>query len=219
MQTHTIIVFGGAGRTGAEVVKQALATGHKVSAFVYRTPKPGILPEHPNLRIIQGNARDADEVQTALVGHDTVINIISPRLGDKKNYDIPIVATPNILSGMEKLGIKRYIGQCGAWGTEYLEDASILMRIGFKVVFPLRNFYAYKKKEDQQIKKSNVDWTIVRAGILTDKPLRKNVQIFMSRYKCGMFEIPKVSRANVANFELSIINDPKYYGQCPIIIN
>lgn len=219
MTNHKIIVFGGAGRTGAEVVKQALAAGHKVSAFVYSTPKPGILPEHPNLTIIKGNARTTSDVKTAIVGHDTVINIVSPRLGDKKNYDIPVVATRNILQAMEGLGIKRYIGQCGAWGTEYLEDASILMRIGFKIVFPLRDFYELKKKEDQLIQKSNLNWTIVRAGILTDKPLRENVRIFQSRYKCGLLEIPKVSRANVAQFELNIIDDTTYYKKCPVIIN
>lgn len=218
MQTHTIIVFGGAGRTGREVIVDALQAGHTVTAFVFRKPAPGILPEHPNFRIIEGNARNATEVQAALTSHDTVINIIAPKLGEKLNYDISAVATRNIITGMEELGMTRYIGQAGAWATEFLEDASLPMRIVFKYYWPLRQIYEFKKTEDKIVKNSSTNWTLVRCARLTNgKP--KRIKIHMDRYKCKMFELPKISRKSVAQFHLAIIDEPSYFKRTPVISN
>ena len=218
MQTHTIIIFGGAGRTGSEVVKAALAAGHSVTAFVYNTPPSGVLPEHPNLKIIEGDARSKSDVANALSSHDTVINIIAPKLGDSKNYDISLVATQNIIESMEDMGMNRYIGQAGAWGTEFTEDASILMRVGFSVLLPLKQIYSYKKLEDKVVKNSSVNWTLVRCGLLTNKKLAP-IKIAQTRHKCGWFEIPKISRKSVAQFHLAIIDNPDYSRRCPIIFN
>jgi nucleoside-diphosphate-sugar epimerase len=218
MQTHSIIVFGGAGRTGSEVVKAALANGHHVSAFVYSQPSQEVLPTHPNLRVILGNARNSDDVEAALPGHDTVINIIAPKIGNKKNYDISVVATTNIVSAMQKNGIHRYIGQAGAWGTEFTEDASPLMRLGFIIFWPLRQIYAFKKIEDSIVKKSSLDWTLVRCGILTNKEAAP-ITVAPVRYRCKVLEIPKISRKSVAQFHLSIIDDSTYYRSAPIIFN
>lgn len=217
-QKHTIIVFGGAGRTGSEVVKAALAAGHTVSAFVYRRPPNGVLPEHPNLQIIEGNAREKESVQEALASHDVVINIIAPRLNDRKNYDISLVATKNIIAGMEELGISRYIGQAGAWATEFLEDASLPMRIAFKLIPQFRGIYGYKRQEDTVVKASTLNWTLVRCGLLTNKALAP-IKIAESRHKCAWFEIPKISRKSVAQFHLAILDEPRYSRRCPIIFN
>lgn len=218
MQSHTIVVFGGAGRTGSEVVKAALAAGHTVSAFTYSLPAEGILPAHPNLRIIRGDARNKADVQSALASHDTVINIIAPKIGDKNNYDISVVATQNIVEAMEEVGISRYLGQAGAWGTEYTEDASILMQIGFKVFWPLRQIYAFKKQEDALVRNSSLNWTLVRCGVLTNKALAP-IKIAPTRHRCKAFEIPKISRKSVAQFHIAIIDDPNYSRRAPIIFN
>jgi putative NADH-flavin reductase len=218
MQTHKIIIFGSAGRTGREVVKNAIQAGHTVTAFVFRKPAPGVFPDHPSLRIIEGNARNASDVRSALSSHDTVINIIAPKLGEKQNYDISEIATRNIITGMEELGISRYIGQAGAWATEFLEDASIPMRIAFRIFWPLRQIYAIKKIEDTIVKNSATNWTLVRCALLTNgKP--KAVNIHMDRYKCRAFEIPSISRASVAQFHLTIIDEPKYFKRTPVISN
>lgn len=217
-QAHTIVVFGGAGRTGSEVVKMALAIGHTVTAFVHAPPKRGILPEHPNLRIVVGDARNPQDVTAVLSSHDTVINIIAPKLGDKKNYDISLVATRTIVNAMQEVGISRYIGQAGAWATEYLEDASIPMQLAFKFFWPLRQIYDFKKQEDKVVRASDLNWTLVRCGLLKNG-LQKPIKIAPTRHQCGLFEIPKITRKSVAAFHLSIIDDQTYSRRAPIIFN
>lgn len=213
-----VIVFGGAGRTGSEVVKRALQDGHSVTAFVYSQPSEDILPKHSNLRIYVGDAKNSNNVLAAMKGNDVVINIIAPRLFDSKNYPISEIAAKNIVQAMKDLGVKRYIGQAGAWATDHLHDASILMQLGFIFFIPLKKLYSYKKKEDEIIKNSGLDWTLVRCGLLSNKPDLSSYQIHIDRYKCGIFEIPKIRRVNVADFEVAIINDANYYQKCPVII-
>ncbi len=213
-----IIVFGGAGRTGREVVKQGLSAGHTITVFSYSQPADGVLPDHNNLTVVQGNAYTYTDVLQALPGHTVVINIIAPRLFDAKNYPISEIATNNIIKAMQECGIQRYIGQAGAWATDQYADASPFMQGGFKLFLPLKHVYAYKQKEDAIVCASNLDWTLVRCGLLTDKTPLSDYRIFRDRYKCSVFEIPKIRRVNVASFELSIIDDTTYFRQCPIII-
>jgi putative NADH-flavin reductase len=213
---HNIIVFGGQGRTGSEVVAQALVAGHKVTAFVYKDN--GSLPKNNNLKVYTGNARNYKDVLESLKGIDTVINIIAPKIGDKKNYDISLVATENIVKAMQQVGIKRYFGQCGAWATERLSDASWLMQIGFKVFLPLKNIYKYKKLEDAVVKNSGLSWTIARCAILNDKPLKWPIRVFEYGYKCGPFEIPHISRKSVAKFYIENLDSNEFINTAPDIL-
>ncbi len=213
-----IIVFGGAGRTGREVVRQALHAGHMVTVFSYSQPAEGVLPNHKNLTVIVGNAYKYTEVKRAVSGHDAVINIIAPRLFDSKNYSISEIATNNIVTAMQEVNIKRYIGQAGAWATEQQKDASPFMQVGFKLFLPLKHVYQYKKKEDAIVKQSNLDWTLVRCGLLTNKTPLSSYRVFREHYTCSLFEIPRIRRVAVASFEIRIIDDATYHQQCPIII-
>lgn len=213
-----LLVFGAGGRTGREVVLQALEAGHSVTAFVRTTPEHSALPLHEKLHFITGDARSYTNVLQAMSDQDAVINVIAPKLGDSANYDISLVATRNIIQAMQEQGIKRYQGQSGAWATEYLEDASIPMRIAFSLFAPFKNIYGFKKLEDTEVKQSNLDWTLVRCGLLTDKA-QAPVKVSMVRRKCGPFEIPKVSRKSVAAFHVSILADEAFYKQTPVIVN
>ena len=213
-----LVIFGGAGRTGREVVNQALTAGHEVTAFCFSEPPEGTFIENGGLTIQRGNAYNYSDVASAVQGKDAVINIIAPRLFDNKNYPISEIATKNIIAAMESCNVKRYIGQAGAWATDQFSDASPLMQIGFKIFLPLKHVYSYKKKEDIAVKQSNLDWTLVRCGVLTDKEPIADYRVFRDHYKCRLFEIPKIRRSNVAAFELSILNDTSFYHTCPIII-
>ncbi len=213
---HNIIVFGGQGRTGSEVVLQALEAGHRVSVFTFHDSH--IFEPNENLRIIEGNARDAESVTSAIRGHDTVINIVAPRLGDSKNYDISVVATKHIITGMQDNGIRRYWGQCGAWATEDLGDASLVMRLGFIFFLPLKHIYAYKKQEDEIVKASGLDWTIVQAALLSDGALQWPIRVFVDGYKCKFYEIPKISRKSVAKFYIENLDNNELIGKCPVVL-
>ena len=71
-----IVVFGASGGTGIEIVKQALAAGHEVTAFVRNPAKVEF--QHPNLKLFQGDVVDSAAVAKAITGQDAVISALGP---------------------------------------------------------------------------------------------------------------------------------------------
>src|SRR2546430_14761247 len=102
-----IVIFGAAGGTGRDVVEQALAKGHEVTAFD-RHPE-ALTIEHPKLKIIQGDIFNEAQVEDAIKGQDAVICV----LGVKPTTTIPVcsVGTEHIIAAMQKTGVKRFICQ------------------------------------------------------------------------------------------------------------
>src|SRR5574342_439878 len=112
-----MVVFGASGRMGIKVVEQALEAGHIVTAFL-RTPSK-VTIQHPNLTLLQGDVMDAAAVENAIAGQEVVISVLHttrpPVLGMMET------AAKNIISAMQKHGIRRIISTTGA-AVPQLED-------------------------------------------------------------------------------------------------
>lgn len=69
-----IIVFGANGKTGSEIVKQALAAEYHVTAIV-RNPSAKAM-SHPNLTIIKGDAMQIESFRSLIKGNSAVISAL-----------------------------------------------------------------------------------------------------------------------------------------------
>jgi putative NADH-flavin reductase len=101
-----ILIVGATGRTGKELVKQALEQGHEVTALVRSLKK--ITISQSNLRIVKGDVLDFDNVQKAVAGQDAVLSA----LGHKKFFiktSILSEGTRNIIRAMDQHKVKRLI--------------------------------------------------------------------------------------------------------------
>ena len=101
-----LLIIGATGGTGRELVKQALAGGHLVTALVRNPGKLKIT--HPGLRILKGNVLDRSVIEEAVAVQDAVLSA----LGHKKFFiytSILSEGTKNIISAMEKHQVKRLI--------------------------------------------------------------------------------------------------------------
>src|SRR5207249_5701719 len=72
-----LFLIGATGRTGQEIVQQALARGHHVTAFV-RSPE-NIHLKNEGLTVLKGNAMDENELREAMLNHDAVVSTLGPR--------------------------------------------------------------------------------------------------------------------------------------------
>src|SRR5262245_50806907 len=72
-----LFVVGATGRTGWEIVQQALARGHHVTAFV-RSPE-NINLKNERLTILKGNAMDENQLSNVMQNHDAVLSTLGPR--------------------------------------------------------------------------------------------------------------------------------------------
>jgi putative NADH-flavin reductase len=66
------LVIGAGAGTGRQIVEQAIARGHEVTAFVRN---PGQI-DRKAVRIVIGDARDEKAISAAVAGQDAVLNTI-----------------------------------------------------------------------------------------------------------------------------------------------
>jgi putative NADH-flavin reductase len=72
-----LLIFGGTGRTGRALVKQALAQGHVVTVFARDPTKLGVA--HDNLRMMKGDIADYNSIETAIKAQDAVLSALGTR--------------------------------------------------------------------------------------------------------------------------------------------
>jgi putative NADH-flavin reductase len=69
-----LAIFGATGGTGRQLVEQALADGHQVTAFVRRPV--ALKVRHDRIRIVAGDVRDAAQVESAIERQDAVLSAL-----------------------------------------------------------------------------------------------------------------------------------------------
>jgi putative NADH-flavin reductase len=201
-----IIVFGASGITGAHIVTQALEQGYFVTAFVRNIVK--LQMQNSNLHIVQGDVMNVENVANAILGQDVVICCIGTK--PFKNGTVRSDATKVILEAMEKTGVKRFICQTslGVGDSRIsFKQLPFFVRLFIVPMFMQRALDDHEVQENY-IKASKTDWTIVRPAGLYNTALTK-------KYRHGFAYDDKtitlkISRADVAHFILEQANSDVY---------
>jgi hypothetical protein len=85
-------------------------------------------------------------------------------------------------------------------------------------LFPLllKRVYDDKDVQEQIVKSSGLDWTIVRPGLLKDSPATGRYRVLTASkdWRAGA-----ISRADVADFLVRQINDRALIGSTPLLIS
>jgi putative NADH-flavin reductase len=101
-----LFVIGATGWTGREIVQQALARGHHVTAFV-RSPET-VTFRHERLSVLKGNVMDESQLSEAMKNHDAVVSALGPREVFKPSsllHDSALAAT----RAMHRSGVRRLV--------------------------------------------------------------------------------------------------------------
>lgn len=208
-----LVVFGATGRTGLQLVRQALNAGHQVVAFVRDPAKMSI--KHDHLSLVPGDVMNAADVDRAITADvDAVISVLSPVKGSPKEL-LP-VAVENILNAMKRQQVKRLIYMTGA-GVDMPEDKPKLMNHIIK--FALKTMAGDVLKQSElaasKVQNSGLNWTILRAPMLNDNP-------HSGQYRVGWVGVntgPRLSRADAADFLIKQLTDTSYVGKAPAVSN
>lgn len=203
------LIFGSTGKTGRELVKQALEQGLEILAFA-RTPEKLNDLKHPNLIVLKGDVTNYESVEQAVKKAEVVISALgSPTL--KKNT-IVSDGTKNIIKAMNKFGIKRFIciTALGA-GKSHGEPGFFFTYI--LVPLLIKNVMADIEIQEKYIMESSLDWTIIRPVGLTNGKKRG---VYKHGEKIKNLTL-RISRADVANFMLKQIESKEYIQKTPAI--
>ncbi|MCA9735000.1 MAG: SDR family oxidoreductase [Deferribacteres bacterium] len=205
-----LIVFGPTGGTGHQLVEQAFEQGHEVTAFA-RNPEKLRL-QHEKLEVVQGDVFDTSSVLQAVKGHDAALCLLGTPPFNKKM--VRAIGTRNIVHALEKSGIKRFLCQ-SSFG---VGDSRDLLPFHYKyLIAPLMLRAVFKDHEIQEeyIKASELDWTIVRPAVLTNNSRTGTyVHGFTEPNKTLTF---KISREDVAEFMLKQLMDDTYLKKSPSV--
>jgi putative NADH-flavin reductase len=207
-----IIVFGATGGTGKLIVTQALAKGHSVTVLVRDAAG---LPQDPHLRVVQGDVFDFATVVDAIRGHRAVLSALGART--RKKGDVLVRAIPNILEGMRQEYVTRLIvlGAAGVhrdWGK--YQNALTRMGLWMAKKTALKHPFVDQKAQETLLEASDVDYTIVRAPRLIDGPFTGPCRVLPDALPPGGLSI---TRADVADFMLLQLTDPRFHRQGPYI--
>jgi uncharacterized protein YbjT (DUF2867 family) len=166
------------------VVEQALAAGHTVTALVR---SPGKLTRgNSSLRVVTGEATDTSAVSRALEGADAVISTLGG------NGSVIANSTPAIVAAARQMGVSRVVVLSSFFVERDRLDAVTRLLTGIAMGALIKD----KSAGEQVLRRSDLEWTIVYASLLTDGPAKGFVAVLPERAKRHLSQ--KVSRADVA---------------------
>lgn len=207
-----ILVVGGTGGTGRELIAQGLERGYQITALVRNA---AALSEFGSrVAQVQGDVRDPVSVDRAMTGVDAVVSA----LGHKKFFgpsNLLSEGTGHMLAAMKahqvrklicvtSLGLGNSAGRMGLLYTLFV----------LPVVLP---FYFWDKtRQERRIAQSDLDWVIVRPGRLTDAPARGQIRHGINEGNYLMTQ--SISRADVAAFMLDQLESDGYLRAAPGVV-
>jgi 3beta-hydroxy-delta5-steroid dehydrogenase/steroid delta-isomerase len=111
-----VLVTGGSGFVGANLVTELLDRGHEVRSFD-RVPSP--LPENPRLQTVVGDITNPEDVAAAVTGIDTIIHTaaIIDLMGGasvteeyrQRSFGVNVGGTENLVQAGRAAGVKRFV--------------------------------------------------------------------------------------------------------------
>ncbi len=204
-----LIVFGATGKTGMEVVKQALAGGHEVTAFVRDSAKMPL--ENDRLHLKVGDVFDSAAVAEAIQGQNTVVcSLGTSSLG---KTTIRSTGTANIIKAMQENDVKRLL-VVSAMG---IGDSWSTLSTSNKLIFNTLLRSSRKDHEEQEalVMDSGLDWIIVRPSGLTDTAVTGSYDVGQGI----MAKTSRIPRADVAHFIVREMDDNAFVGKAVTITN
>jgi putative NADH-flavin reductase len=194
-----------------QIVAQALARGHEVTAFVRS-------PDHlkrfaGRIHVQRGNLLDAAALAKVLQGHDAVVSGFGPRYplakGDEHLLEQFALA---LTTAMQRTEVRRVV----------VESVAFLFKNAvFPPVYVLGRLFFSRTVADASamesvFAKSGLDWTMVRPPELTDRART-------AKYRVRVAHLPRfgltISRADVADLMLKLVDDPSSIRQILGIAN
>ena len=207
-----VLVIGASGGIGQETLSAALDAGHRVRAFSRSANK--IALESSDLEKCPGDALKEADIDSALDGIDVVVQTLGIGADELfKPVTLFSESTRILLAAMHRRDVRHLIAVTGFGAGDSHEAIGCLQRIPFRLF--LGRAYDDKDVQERLIKESELDWTIVRPGILTNGPRtdRYRVLVEPSQWRNGV-----ISRADVADFIVGSIDDDDRIHQAPVLI-
>ncbi len=219
-----LTIFAATGGIGRQVLEQALAAGHDVTAVVRNPEKIS-----GGARIVRADlaAPDPAVLEGAVEGADAVLSALGPRSNSEAG--VTSRGTRAIVQAMQAAGTRRIVVVSAAPIStvpspnrpnppKHDPGDGFFMRHLFSHIgkIALRKHFAEIAVMEDILADSGLDWTVVRPPRLTGKPLTGSYRTAYGQNLRGGFLI---SRADVAHLMLRVLEQPETVKQAIGIAN
>jgi len=219
-----LTIFAATGGIGLQVLEQALAAGHDVTAVVRNPEKIS-----GGARIVRADlaAPDPAVLAGAVEGADAVLSALGPRSNSEAG--VTSRGTRAIVQAMQATGTRRIVVVSAApistvpspnrpHPPKHDPGDGFFMRHLFSHIgkIALRKHFADLAVMEDILADSGLDWTVVRPPRLTGKPLTGSYRTAYGQNLRGGFLI---SRADVAHLMLRVLEQPETVKQAIGIAN
>jgi putative NADH-flavin reductase len=213
-----LTIFAATGGVGRQLLEQAVAAGHDVTAVARN---PGKLTRQVRTVTADLAAADPAALEPAVHGADALLS----GLGPHSNADAGIAApgTRSIVAAMKATGVRRIVvvsaapvGTVASPGNpsppKHDPGDGLFMRMVFSRIAAARfgKVYADLALMEDILRGSSLDWTVIRPPQLTHKPLTGSYRTAFGRNLRGGLSVP---RADVAHLMLEVLDRPDTIGQ------
>ncbi len=207
-----IALFGASGATGMLLTERCLAAGYEVTALVRR---PAEFAYAGQVRVVEGNAFDAEVVRRTVEGADVVLSALGAR--SLKKEDVLERAVPLIVAAMKEAGVRRIIvlGSAGALSDSLKKQPAWRRWFVQKIVYNTFLKWAVASQVDQWrvLSASGLDFTMVMPPMLLNSPGR-------GTYRVDGEALPRhgarIAREDVADFMMEQIGNRQWVGRASI---
>jgi putative NADH-flavin reductase len=209
-----LVVLGASGGCGKQLVEQALARGHEVTAVV--RPSTSYTPP-AGVKLARGEVTDRAFLAATFRGHDAVLSGLGMRLSGLSPFasaevpDLLSRSSPIIVQAMQEAGVGRLLAiSAGGVGDSYVKMPAIFKM--FIRTTALRKVYPELDAMEKTFFASGLDVSCPRPTGLTDKPATGEARVV--EQVTGRATIP---RADVAAWMLDEVVKPTLQHRAPVL--
>lgn len=201
-----VALFGASGRTGRAFAAAGAARGLAIRASL-RDATRAIMPSA--IETVRGDPQDADHVRNTIAGTMAVCCVFGPR---PPNTDVFCArATELIVDEMRRAGVRRLVCQTGAMIGGDAANWTLPARLMAWMFRRQRPAVAADRlRQEELVKESGLEWTLVKPPRLTDGPARGQVAADVD-LRIGL--LSKISRADLADFLVRECVEPRHLRQ------
>lgn len=147
-----ILLSGGTGFVGTEVLKQLIAAGHNVRLLTRTPERCESIRQRYNVDLFFGNILHAPSISGCMDGIEAVIHLVGiiSEVGENTYDRVHRVGTQNLISEAKKAKVKRFI-HMSALGVRANAHSQ---------------YHQTKWAAEEALRASGLDWTILRPSII-----------------------------------------------------
>jgi putative NADH-flavin reductase len=201
-----LFVAGASGRTGRVFTRLALDQGHEVTAFV-RDPKRFSIV-HDQLQVLRGDVLEPVALRSFVAEHDAVVSMLAPR--PRRDGRVYVEGTRNLADACAQAGVSRLIVVSAEGAGVNPHALPLAYRIVLRIPVVARLYPAIALMERDIEQRPDLDWTIIRAAVLTNGPATGQYRsVLGDLVPSGL----RISRADLAQFLLAVVEHGEFVRQ------